>query len=105
MTDHELTDDEKRLRDALIMQARGAQNCAPGSPLYDKVMGTNLYVVKGDPVFSKRAREQFAGKNIDWVVIDECHDEVKPLLKLILRQALYSLLVMFAVGVGVAVFL
>lgn len=44
----DIGEDAKRLRDALISQARGMQCVAPGSPLYDRAMGTNYYVVPAD---------------------------------------------------------
>lgn len=37
MTDH-LTEDEKRLREEILRQERGLQNCAPGSPIYERLM-------------------------------------------------------------------
>ena len=40
---------EQRLREVLIAQHRGMQNCAPGSPLYDKVMGTNTCLTEEPP--------------------------------------------------------
>lgn len=46
--ENDLDEDAKRLREALIHQARGMQCVAPGSPLYDHAMGTNYYVVPAD---------------------------------------------------------
>lgn len=47
----QITDEE--LREFIIRQNRGAQNIAPGSPLYDRVMGTNTVGIPGD----KKVRE------------------------------------------------
>jgi hypothetical protein len=76
-----LTDDEIRLREALINQQRGMQNCAPGSPLYDKLMGTNLYAER------------------------EIFTETPTLLpKLILQCTFKILLTVLALGIVLAVF-
>lgn len=38
-----LSDYEKNLRDAIIRSNQQMQNIAPGSPLYDRLMGANLH--------------------------------------------------------------
>jgi hypothetical protein len=38
-----LNEDEQRLREFIMRQNQGAQNIAPFSPLYDRVMGTNTH--------------------------------------------------------------
>lgn len=37
-----LTEDELRLRESIIRQNQGMQNIAPGSPLYDRIMGAAI---------------------------------------------------------------
>lgn len=64
--ENDLDEDAKRLREALIHQARGMQCASPGSPLYDRAMGTNYYVVPADgpmvPGIKLRDSLMMAGK-------------------------------------------
>lgn len=43
-----LNADDGRLREGILRQSRSMQNCAAGSPLYDRVMGAKAYVVHAD---------------------------------------------------------
>jgi hypothetical protein len=43
-----LTEGEMKTQAAIQNQIRGMQNCAPGSPLYDRLMGTKLYAAPSD---------------------------------------------------------
>lgn len=63
----DIGEDAKRLRDALINQARGMQNVGPGSQVYDLAMGTNYYVVPADApmVPSRKLRDALLMAGID----------------------------------------
>lgn len=55
-----LNEDEMRLREFFIHQSHYAQNVAPGSPLYDKVMGTNTHADWSD-AYAEARRSHAAG--------------------------------------------
>lgn len=79
--------EEKRLRKAFLSQARGAQNVAPGSPLYDKVMGTNTHAEWARAYDEARAS----------------HAAGEPLIRTICKIAARILFVILVVGVIVGV--
>lgn len=94
----ELTDDEKRLRDFLLDQARGAQNITPGSPLYDRLMGTQGYVAR-HAVDQQAVNQRYAD------LLAAADAPVRHLCRGILCQLAYFMLLMLAAGAGLWWFL
>lgn len=82
-----LNEDELRLREGLFAQARGMQNIAPGSPLYDKVIGTNHHEEWVKAYAEARAS----------------HAAGEPLIRTVCKIADRILLILLLVGVVVAV--